>query len=160
MSKMMQRKVVFVLVLVIMLAGMTFQSASAALRTCRTDPIVFLSDGHKVSLSVTMATDAANVSQIRYVLHVPSGVRVTDVIFTGGEMARKEMVMVWADLPANSYKSETSVHTHAGIVDVSATTMLLVGVSKTVSGRSGETLNIELTDPNTAPRPELNNRRH
>jgi hypothetical protein len=151
-SKNILNRVILIIILVVLLAGMQFQSASAALRTCRTDPIVFLSDGHKVSLSATMATDAANVSQIKYTLHVPSGVRVTGMVFTGGDFARKEMVMVWADLPPGLYKSETVVHTHQGIVDVSATTMLLVGVSDTAYGRSGDSLRIELSDPGTAPR--------
>ena len=152
-------KVFFILILVVLLAGVPFQSAAAssaaALRTCRTDPIVFLSDGHKVSLSATMATDAANVRLIKYNLHVPSGARVTKVVFTGGDFSRKEMVMVWFDQLQGAYMSETVVHTNQGIVDVSATTMLLVGVADTVSGRSGDTLKIVLRDPGTAPRTNL-----
>ncbi len=110
-------------------------------------------------MSATMATDAANVRLIVYDLHVPSGVTVTNVVFTGGAFAKKEMVSVRADLPAGKYKSETVVFTHAGMADVSATTMLLVGISGTARGRSGDRLVVELTDPGVGPRNGIRNGR-
>ena len=159
-TKFVSRKVFVVMILVILLAGLPVQTASAALRTCRTDPIVFLSDGHKVSLSATVATDAANVRQIRYTLHIPSGVSVAGMVFTGGDFARKEMVMVWPDLPQGIYQSETVVHTNMGVVDVSATTMLMVGVADTAQGRSGDVLKVELRDPGTELRRDYKPRMH
>ncbi len=147
------------LFVVVLLAAFPVSTVSAALRTCRTDPIVSLSDGHKVSLSATIATDAANVNMIHYTLHVPRGVTVTNVVFTSA-FASKEMIMVWFDQPAGTYETETVVHTNQGVVDVSATTMLMVGVSNTGNGRSGEKIRVQVLDPGIGSRDAIRNGRH
>lgn len=141
-----------ILLLVAVLLAAPVSTASAALRTCRTDPIVMLSDGHKVSLSVTMATDAANVNEIRYNLRVPQGVTVTDVVYTGGSFAKKEVLFVWFDQQPGVFKSETVVHGASGRFAVTAQTMLMVGVIGKASGQNGDRLVVEVRDPGTAPR--------
>ncbi len=141
-----------ILLLVAVLLAAPVSTASAALRTCRTDPIVMLSDGHKVSLSVTMATDPSNVSEITYTLHVPQGAAVTKIVYTGGAFAKKEKVAVLADQQPGVFKSETVVHGASGRFAVTAQTMLMVGVITRASGMNGDRLAVEVRDPGTAPR--------
>jgi hypothetical protein len=143
--------------LVAFLAASPVSTVSAALRTCRTDPIVMLSDGNNVSMSATMATEAGNVRQIAYALHVPSGVTVTKIVFTGGDWAKKEVVEVYSDLPNGKYRSETTVSTHSGSADVSATAKLKSGFFGTTRGRSGDRLVVDLTDPGSGPRNKIKN---
>lgn len=145
------------LFLVALLAAFPVSTVSAALRTCRTDPIVMLSDGNTVAMSATMATEAGNVRQIAYKLHVPSGVTVTKIVFTGGEWAKKEVVEVYADLPSGKYRSETTVFTHSGSASVSATARLKSGFFGTARGRSGERLVVDLTDSGSGPRNKIKN---
>lgn len=116
-----------------------------------------LSDGNNVSMSATMATEAGNVRQIAYKLHVPSGVTVTKIVFTGGEWANKEVVEVYADFPMGKYRSETTVFTHSGSADVLATAKLQSGFFGTAHGRSGERLVVDLTDPEIGPRNNIYN---
>src|SRR4029079_4822539 len=65
-------------------------SAGAAIRGCRGDPIVTLSDGTTVQMTVDVAADVGNVTRIVYTLHTPAGSSVKNIAYTGGALANKE----------------------------------------------------------------------
>jgi hypothetical protein len=65
--------------------------ASAAFVKCRTDPIFLLSNGDTLNISLDISTDAANVRNATYVLHIPAGVTVKKVTYTAGGLGTKEI---------------------------------------------------------------------
>jgi hypothetical protein len=135
----------FLCLLAILLAVPTGQ-ASAALRSCRTDPIFKLSDGAHLTVAVEIETDKHNLKNIHYILHVPAGVTVTHVTYTAG--GRKEMIETFEvrqDSPANTYTVDTLVTTHTpGRVAATVYTRLNGGIKKSLSGYSGQHLIIAL----------------
>src|ERR1700712_918614 len=72
-------------------------SAFAAVGGCRADPKVWLSNGAKVTMSASITADASAVKVVIYTVHVPRGVTMTSVVFTGGVLKDKERVVVVAD---------------------------------------------------------------
>lgn len=121
------------------LVGAMPRFASAAIVSCRADPIVTLSNGKVVQMTAFMETDAANVQMITYTLRAPKGTTVVNVAYTGGELANKEKFVFYADRSSNNYGTETVVTTHTAGVRVSAQTRI-GGQSATISGLSGERL--------------------
>jgi hypothetical protein len=72
-------------------------SASAAVSGCRTDPKVWLSDGTKLTMIASVAADPNQVRMITYTVHVPRGLSVSQILYTGGALAGKERVVVLFD---------------------------------------------------------------
>lgn len=83
--------------------------ASAALRGCRTDPIFTLSNGDVVTVTLDVDTDADNVKEVNYILHVPAGVTPVSVEFTPGILGKKETYSVIGDSPDGVYTSDSFV---------------------------------------------------
>src|SRR4051794_12296378 len=77
--------------------GLSTPSAFAAAGGCRSDPIVWLSNGAKVTMVASSTASASTVKLITYTVHVPRGVRMTKVVYTGGVLKDKERVVVVAD---------------------------------------------------------------
>jgi len=128
------------ILLVTMLAVSTMQ-ASAALSSCRVDPIFLLSNGDIVTITLDIGTDPANVRNIHYILHVPAGVTVTRVTYTAVRQVTNETYVVTQDSPAKTYTTDTVVTTQiAGKVVVTVYTRLNGVPTKTVSGYSGQHL--------------------
>jgi len=123
--------------------------ASAALSRCRTDPIFKLSNGDIVTVTLEISTDAHNIRNINYVLHVPPGVRVTKVTYTAG--AKKDMretYRVYQDSPARTYTIDTVLTTQTpGSVAVTVYTRLNGNIKETVAGYNGEDLSATLSRP-------------
>jgi hypothetical protein len=132
------------LLLVALLAALPVSTVSAALRSCRTDPIVFLSNGQIVAVSATVGTDPANVALVSYTLHVPQGAQVKRVVYTGGALLNKEALSVVDDQAKGHYYVETIVSTLVGTVEVSTTFNLFSFGRITAWGSSGEPLRMEL----------------
>lgn len=121
--------------------------AHAMLTTCRTDPIVRLSNGVQVSLSATLADSAADVTNIRYTLHAPAGTSVTSVVYTGGAFANKETFVFFADAPAHTYTTATVAKTATSGIKMSAATIATSPsgqVAASVSGTSGQALTTQV----------------
>ena len=133
--------IVFLLA-IILLAGMP-GAVEAALDSCRGDPIVYLSNGATVRMSVQVSTSAANVERVVYTLHAPAGTSITRIIYTGGPLKDKEQVVFRADAKPGTYATDTVVHTKAGRAAVSATTSI-GSVSRTISGYTGQHLKATL----------------
>ena len=118
---------------------------SARVRSCRGDPIVWLSNGQRVQLTVSIAADANEVSAIVYTVHAPEGTKVERSVYNGDPNVRqKESVVFMDDHEAGRYTTETLVtlkDSSAKAVDVTALSMVTsekqaaVGVS---GGRSME----------------------
>jgi hypothetical protein len=141
------RFIQFFVLLVLMLV-FSSTSASAALVRCRTDPIFKLSNGDIVTVTLDIGTDAANVKNVTYILHVPAGVRVTQVIYTDGGIGRKETYKVFQDSPARTYTTDTVVTTlNVGTVPVTAYTRLNSVSTVAASGYSGQHLIVTLVKP-------------
>lgn len=121
-------------------------SASAALVRCRTDPIFLLSNGDVVNVTVDITTDAANIRNIHYVLHVPAGVTVKKVAYTALNLRLYETYQVVDDSPARTYTTRTIVTTRSLTrVPVLSMTRLKGVFAKYVSGYSGEHLMVTVS---------------
>jgi len=119
---------------------------SAASMSCRSDPIMFLSNGIKLQAGITVETSLADLISIRYEVHVPVNVTMDHVIFTPQWAKDKETVVLIADQPANSYKIFTLVRTGTANVPVTINSMKWGNgdglTRKTASGVSGQIIRI------------------
>jgi hypothetical protein len=73
------------------------EEAAALVRACRGDPIVWLSNGTKVTMIASIAADASQVKMVTYTLHAPRGTSVNKIVYTGGALSGKERVIVLFD---------------------------------------------------------------
>ncbi len=120
-------------------------SVSARVITCRKDPIVSLSNGKQITITVTISTDASNVTSSTYVVHAPVRTSVTKIVYTGGtSTSTTEKVVFSADLAATRYSTDTLVTTTPSGIAVSATTAIGT-VSATLSGWSGTHMIVQIT---------------
>jgi hypothetical protein len=85
------------LLLGLLLSFQGTEQAAALVRSCRGDPIVWLSNGTKVTMIASIAADASQVKLVTYTLHAPRGTSVDKVVYTGGALSGKERVMVVFD---------------------------------------------------------------
>ena len=121
-------------------------SASAALVRCRTDPIFLLSNGDVINVTVDISTDAANIRNIHYVLHVAAGVTVQRVTYTTLNLRLQETYQVVQDSPQKTYTTTTVVTTRtSNRVSVLSMTRLNSVFAKYVSGYSGERLTVTVS---------------
>lgn len=102
------------LVLMLMLAVVSLGTATqafAGLRSCRVDPIVWLSNGEQVQVTAVIDEDASAVRRIVYTVHGPVGTTADRVVYTGGALKDKEIVYYVADQAAGQYRVVTEVET-------------------------------------------------
>jgi hypothetical protein len=85
------------LLLGLLLSLQSVEQAAALVRSCRGDPIVWLSNGTKVTMIASIAADASQVKMVTYTLHAPRGTTVTNIVYTGGALSGKERVIVLFD---------------------------------------------------------------
>src|SRR5215208_5169208 len=134
--------------MILMIIATPTGHVSAALTHCRTDPIFSLSNGDKLTITLDISTDALNVRNVTYVLHVPAGVTVKSVVFTAGGIGTKEIYKVYQDSPAKTYTTDTLVTTqNTGSITVIATTRLNAIFTKSASGYNGQHLIVTLVKP-------------
>jgi hypothetical protein len=98
-------------------------SVSAAVSGCRGDPIVWLSNGTKLTMIASIAADASQVTMITYTVHAPRGLSVNQVVYTGGVLAGKERVVVLFDR-TSGYQVEARAEVGSKLVPVSITVMV------------------------------------
>ncbi|MBA2285248.1 MAG: hypothetical protein H0W02_07190 [Ktedonobacteraceae bacterium] len=105
---------------------------------CRGDPIITLSNGYQVSLSVAISLpDATNISSVLYTVHVPTGVSLVSVVYTPGPLQQKERVLFFADQPANQYTGDFLVN--ASSVSAAVTAYVSAGGHKSLIVTNGLT---------------------
>ncbi len=119
---------------------------SAASMSCRSDPIVFLSDGIKLQIGVTVETSLADLVSIQYQVHVPANVTMNRVIYTPQWARNKESVTIVADQPADKYVVLTLVKTGTASVPTVINSMKFGNgdglTRKTATGVSGQVIAI------------------
>lgn len=136
------------LILVGLAMSMPTIYASAAFSRCRTDPIFLLSNGDTLNVTLDINTDAANVRNATYILHIPAGVTVKKVTYTAGGLGTKEMYKVYQDSPTKTYTTDTVLTTqNTGAVAVTATTTLNKTYIKSASGYNGDHLIVTVSKP-------------
>ena len=118
-------------------------SALAGNSGCRRDPIVFLSNGTVVRITVAIDTQVDNVREISYALHAPAGTSVERVIYTGRPNQPPERLTFYDDAAPGSYTTETVVYTHSNSVAVTATTRI-GRATGSAAGTSGQVLTVQL----------------
>jgi len=116
-----------------------------ALSICHGDPIVTLSNGIKVQATVSISADPTRLGNLHvaYTFHIPVGVSVEKITYTGGSLAGRENVQVYADQISNSY-SEQVLATASYSVIVTTTTAYK-GQSVTVTGMTNQSILITPT---------------
>ena len=138
----------FIAVMILMIIAAPTGHASAALRGCRTDPIFSLSNGDKLTITLDISTDAVNVRNVTYVLHVPAGVTVKSVVYTAGGLGAKEIYRVYQDSTAMTYKTETLVTVQkTGSTAMVSTVKLNSLTAKSASGFTGQYIVVTVTKP-------------
>jgi hypothetical protein len=101
--------------------AITTSPVSAALRICRTDPILTFSDGSKMTVTSTIDTDESNIASVVYSVHAPAGLGLDKTTYTAGGLGGREKVGFFADQPAGVFKVDTFVTLLVGSVPVSTT---------------------------------------
>jgi len=111
---------------------------------CRFDPIVFLSNNHKLTLSTSVRLSKSKVLSVTYTLNLPSGVTVSKVVYTGGA-AKSGTESVTAT-------STNDAGTYDATVNVGATSSAAVTTNEKIlnqaTGASASTSNSGLTNQN------------
>jgi hypothetical protein len=136
------------MLLLLAVALLITPSTSAAVRVCRADPILVLSNREVLRTNVIIGTDIANVRQVKYIIHVPKGVRVLAVIHTSGQLRHKEVVELIDDLPPYHYTTRTVISTTQPNVRSIAQTRVLARYGS-ATGLSGQYLTIQIAASTT-----------
>ncbi len=115
---------------------------NAAFDGCEGDPIVLLSNGDVLQMTVAIATDASHVTHIVYTVHAPDGVNLVKVFYTKGPLMDKETVQFLNDGAPDQYTTDTVVSGTVSGARVLARTKLFSNgkTSATASGYIGDTL--------------------
>lgn len=100
-------------------------SARAEIGSCRSDPVVLLSNGVTLDLSAAIADTDSDVQQVSYALTIPAGTTVTSVTNTSGPLGPKETFQASSTNPANTYTTVTVVYTGARQISVTAVTQVV-----------------------------------
>lgn len=132
---------VAMLACVSLLSVVGFSTAQAGAIGCRTDPIVTLSNGDVLTILVDVNAAASAVKRIDYTLHVPKGVTITKIVYTGSSLGLVENLTLRQDAK-KEYQSETVVSV-AKSVGVAAT-LTLGKVSVSDTGKGGKTLKAKI----------------
>lgn len=95
--------------------------AGATWSSCSGDPIVWLSNGDKITITETINDAASDVLGVTYLVHGPVGTTVSQIVYTGGALSGLESVQFVADDPAGTYDTTTLVTTGAAGITFSGT---------------------------------------
>jgi hypothetical protein len=118
---------------------------AAQMVTCRTDPVIRLSNGVTLRLFEDIRDTPRDVTGITYGLEVPAGVRITSISYSGPVPTDLQSVAVaQQDRPGN-YEEYAYVQTRARHVTVTAYVTAGARRSARVVGRSNEMLHVHLT---------------
>jgi hypothetical protein len=120
----------------------------ASINTCRTDPVITLSDGSVITLYEDISDTATDVTGITYQLHVPVGDTVTSISYPGAVSSRSQSVTVTADENPGNYDGYATVDTGTSSISVAAYASGTADGTNTVSahtnGHSGQVLHSHL----------------
>jgi hypothetical protein len=134
-------------VILALLSWLMPRHAHAMVSGCRSDPVVSLSNLAQLDLSANISDSTSDVRQILYVMHGPVGTRVLLVVPTDGLLGLTEKFVYYADEPANTYDTYTTVTTGTPKVAVTATSLVtsLFNIGTvSAAGYSGQAIHIHL----------------
>ena len=128
--------------------------AHAAISFCRSDPILFLSNSHKVQVSFSLPNTTAvinSVTWIHYDIHIPAGTSVTGYNDPTDPFSNKENWKVYADAAPSEYRVEGIVTTSSAGISTTLTQQVVLQTSKgpgasvtnSVNGYTNQTLSID-----------------
>ena len=139
-----KRLLMLVILISLLFAAKPVSNVSAALTTCRTDPILTFSNGAKLTVATTISTTETNMTRVSYVVHTPKGVTMTRVMYTASGLNTKEVLTMLYDQAPNVYVVETIVTTTVNGVSVKAFGNLTTSTSgysaASVTGLNGQKL--------------------
>jgi hypothetical protein len=125
-------------------------SVNAARMVCRSDPIVFLSDGTRLQFNAVVETAKENVTSIRYVVHVPAGVSADRVVFTPNWARDVETVELVNDQAPGNYLIVANVNTGSETVAVQINASMVAqsnggqgSTHQVVTGLSGQAIVVQ-----------------
>ena len=98
------------IMLLIALCLVVAQVNAASLK-CRSDPIVFLSNGVVLQINTIIDTSVEDIVNVNFTVHVPAGVSIKRVIYAPSWAKAKEHVILVNDQPANTYLIVTVAQT-------------------------------------------------
>ena len=104
-------KKVFVLCISLLMALVSggVNTAQARLMACRADPIVYLSDGSRLVITLDVAASESDVQKVTYAIHAPIGTSVLKVIYTAGGFGKKEAFSFYDDQQPGHYSTDSLV---------------------------------------------------
>jgi hypothetical protein len=125
-------------------------ASQAASMFCRSDPILFLSDGTRLQFNASIETASNSVNGIHYQVHVPIGVSIDRIVFTPNWASDIETVELINDQASGNYHLVAIVDTDTQGVAVTVTAMRVSrnnggqGSShQTASGVSGQAFRLQ-----------------
>lgn len=119
------------------------KTAVASLISCRSDPLVILSNGTVLDISADIDTLLTNVEEVHYTLHIPTGLSVVAALSTPNWPTTVETFTVYADQSAGKYSTTTTVETTTSNTAVTAN--FLVNLTyRTTSGFNGQALTVSI----------------
>jgi len=121
--KLKRRKFLLLLTLIVLFAIPA--AVNARILSCRSDPVVILSNGTILDLSAEISTLLINVEEIHYELHIPVGVSAVAWIHTPAWLTSQETFTIIADQPPGVYEAYTIGRTRSGRATVTAYLTLL-----------------------------------
>lgn len=136
-----------VLVLLLVMVFMT-SNVQAGWLSCRSDPIVHLSNGQILSLSANIGTRLNDVEEVHYTLHLPADVTVEQVVGTPRWPNTLETFTALQDGNPGEYRTETIVHTSEEDIPVTARIRVMgVGGNVTDTEDGFESQSLQLVVP-------------
>jgi hypothetical protein len=114
--------------------------AHAQISGCRSDPVVTLSNGDQVTLYEDISDTATDVTQITYQLHIPVGLSVKSVTYSGAIASKLQSITLTADENLGNYDAYTVVSTKTPNIPVTAYMTANTTTSTQTAGHSGQVL--------------------
>jgi hypothetical protein len=134
-----------------LLAGATLLNGTGgthAATVCRTDPTVTLSNGAQVTLYEDISDSAGDVTGVSYQLHIPVGLTVKSIAYSGAVASSLQTITVKADENAGNYDAYTVLSTRTANISVTAymsgTSNGATTVSCHTNGHNGQQLHSHL----------------
>lgn len=115
-------------------------AAHAQSTVCRTDPIFWLTNSHKVQLSFSLPSSAVStVTAVHYDVHIPAGVQLSGYNDpTTDPLYKQTTWTVYNDAAPNEYEAVAYVTTTTSPISISLTNQVVLQTSKG-PGWSGST---------------------
>ena len=127
------------------ITGPLMSRPAHAYASCRSDPVVTLSNLGTLDLNASIGDSLSDVQKVVYVVHAPAGTKLLAVVNTDTLIGLHESVQFYADDSANTFDVYTTVYTgQKGIsVTASSTVLSLLNIvlgSSAVTGSSNQAL--------------------